>query len=357
MVGFMVKKLRMGQILNNLWLILVLFALGGFLCWKMGPGLFDLLKGPKRLTSESNLESMEGKYVSWEVKYPVDEYIETTKTTKINGVSTGTKKKSSSWLVIDYDRGICLSVEVPVKRFEEMDAQADIFYEFLEQETEMELDVDGIVVAGTLEVLEGEELSYFKQLASYAGLPVEAKVYHIGDGVIKGESKTNIYGLMAIGVFILLMGIFILVKTLKNSAGKLVDKYLESHPGITMERLESDFASAQEVSKVWVGKNWTFSAKLDELLFDNRQVVWVHTGSVRRGRNVNFYVWWYMIDGSEESVSLSSEKKCKAVMEKYNQFSHMLVGNNPEYGYMLQNDREAFLNMKYRSSGMEENMG
>ena len=64
-----------------------------------------------------------------------------------------------------------------------------------------------------------------------------------------------------------------------------------------------------------------------------------------------------MIDGSEESVSLSSEKKCKAVMEKYNQFSHMLVGNNPEYGYMLQNDREAFLNMKYRSSGMEENMG
>ena len=40
MVGFMVKKLRMVQILNNLWLILVLFALGGFLCWKMGrPGI------------------------------------------------------------------------------------------------------------------------------------------------------------------------------------------------------------------------------------------------------------------------------------------------------------------------------
>ena len=48
MVGFMVKKLRMGQILNNLWLILVLFALGGFLCWKMGPGLFRFAERPKK---------------------------------------------------------------------------------------------------------------------------------------------------------------------------------------------------------------------------------------------------------------------------------------------------------------------
>ena len=350
----MVKKLRMGQILNSIWLILFLAAMGGFFCWKMGPGFIDLLKGPTPLTAELDLESMEGKYVSWEAKYPVDEYMETTKMTKVNGVSTGTKKKGSSWLVIDYDRGICLSVEVPAKRFEEMDAQADIFYEFLEQETAMEIEGDGVMVAGTLEVLEGEALSYFKQLAGYAGLPVEAKVYHIGDGVVRGESKTNIYGLLAIGVFLLLIVIFLLAKILKNSAGKLVDKYLESHPGVTMERLESDFAAAQEVNKVWIGKNWTFSSKLDGLLFDNSQVVWVHSGSVRQGRSINFYVWWYMIDGSENSVSLSSEKKCKAVMEKYQQFSHILVGNNPEYGYMLRNDRDAFLNLKYRASGMDE---
>ena len=50
---------------------------------------------------------MEGRYVTWEVAYPVDEYMETTKTTKVNGVSTGGPKKyRSSWIVIDGDRGI-----------------------------------------------------------------------------------------------------------------------------------------------------------------------------------------------------------------------------------------------------------
>ena len=104
---------------------------------------------------------------------------------------------------------------------------------------------------------------------------------------------------------------------------------------------------------MWVGKRWTFSPKMgpdmQHLLFDNDQLIWVHTESVRSGRNVNFYVRWNLIDGSERQVSLSSEKKCVQVMEKYEQFAHVVVGNSAEYGYMLRNDREAFLNLKYRN--------
>ena len=152
----MVKKLRMGQIMDSLWIVLICLALSGFMLYKMGPGLIALIKGPELLTAEKDLAEMEGKYVSWEVKYPVDIYMETTKTTKVNGVSTGTKKHRTSWLVIDEDRGICLSIEVPAKRSNEMMAQSTKF--FAAMETETDVTGSGVQGAGSLEVLEGEEL-------------------------------------------------------------------------------------------------------------------------------------------------------------------------------------------------------
>ncbi|MDE6203995.1 MAG: hypothetical protein K2G19_11035, partial [Lachnospiraceae bacterium] len=191
----MLKKLRMGQIMDSLWIILCCLAFSGFMLWKMGPGLVALIKGAQPLTAGKELAEVEGTYVSWNVKYPVDVYMETTKTTKVNGVSTGTRKYRSSWLVIDEDRGICLSVEVPEKRYDEMLEQSDRFFDAIQAETD--ITDGGVEVAGSLEVLEGEELRYFKQVAGSYGLPVEDKVYHIRDGIVHGESKTNIYGISA----------------------------------------------------------------------------------------------------------------------------------------------------------------
>ena len=104
----MLKKLRIGQIMDTLWLFLVVAALSIFMLSHAGLSSITALMGPRPLKSDADLDEMTGKYVTWEVKYPVDEYMETTKTTKVNGVSTGTKKDRSSWLVLDEDRGICL---------------------------------------------------------------------------------------------------------------------------------------------------------------------------------------------------------------------------------------------------------
>ena len=344
----MLKKLRMGQIMNSIWIILIVLAICGFMFYKMGPGLIDLIKGATVLTKEKEMDDMLGEYVTWTVNCPLGEYVETMTTTKVNGVSTGTKKSSSSWMVFDEEREILLSVEINEKRYDEMDRQSDLFYSALNQNTEIK--GDGVTVTGTLEVLSGEKLRYFKQMADYAGFTVDSVVYNIGDDVIHGEKKTNILGITGIGVFLLLIVIFILIKMLKNSPKKLIGQYMEKHSGVTMEQLESDFEGAENVNKVWIGKKWTFSSKMEGFLLDNREVVWVHTETVRSGRSVNFYVWWNLIDGSAKSVSLSSEKSCKEVMEKYNWFDHILVGNNPEYGYLLKNDREKLLDIKYRAN-------
>ena len=332
--------------MDSLWLILIVGALGGFLLSQVGLSSITALKGSKPLTAEAELSEMVGSYVSWEVKYPVDEYMETTKTTKINGISTGTKKARSSWLVLDEDRGILLSIEVPSKRYEEMLDQSDLFFDALNMSAE--LPETGVTVSGSLEILEGEDLDYFKYAADYMELYMEPVVYHISDGWIHGESLTNIYGLTAIGSVLVLFALFILVKTLKDSAKKLTQEYLAANPGVTMEDLESDFAAAQEQAKVFIGRKWTFCAKLSKLILDNSQIIWVHTGSMRRGRSVNFYVWWEMLDGSTQKISMSSEKKCTSVMEAYSQFPHILTGNSSEYAYLLQNDREQLLGLKYR---------
>lgn len=344
----MLKKLRMGQIMNILWILLILLAICGFIFYKMGPGLLDMAKGATVLTEEKELEDMVGEYVTWTVNCPLGEYLETMTTTKVNGASTGTKKSGSSWIVIDENRGILMSVEVEAKRYDEIDRQSDLFYQAWEQDKE--LTGEGVAVTGTLEVLSGEELGYFRQAANSVGLTTDSVIYHIGDRVIRGEKKGNTLFIFGLGLILFLIIVFVIIKMMKNSPKKLIGQYIEKHPGVTMEHLESDFDAAENINKVWIGKKWTFSSKMGEFLFDNREVVWVHTETVRSGRNVNFYVWWNLIDGSAKSVSLSSEKKCTEVMEKYNRFAHILVGNNPEYGYLLKNDREKLLDIKYRAN-------
>ena len=342
--------MRIGQFMDILWIVALFWALAAAIFWKQHASVIGFFKGPVELTSESDWEEMTGEYISWEVKCPLGEYMETTKTTTINGASTGTKKSRSSWIVLDEEQGILLSVEVPVKRYDEIDAQCDRFYEAFEQTAEdSDIEIpEGILVAGTMEVLRGEELKYFRQAALTAGLPVEGNIYHIRDGIIYGAHDGNIWGTLLVGGILLLIPLLLLIKTMMNSAKKLIKKYLQEHPNITMEQLESDFAASEKVNQVWIGQNWTFSPKMKELLFDNQQLVWVHCGSVRMGKGVNFYVWWNLVDGSERKVSLSSLKKCTKVVEAYRRFPHVLVGSNPEYAYLLANDREALLDIAYR---------
>lgn len=343
----MFGKLRMGQIKNAIGAILFCAALGGFALWHMGLPCIKAIMGPKPLPAEAELSEMVGKYVSWEVQYPIDEYMETTKTTKVNGISTGTKTDRSSWLALDENRGICLSVEIPYKRYDEMAGQAEAFYDALE--LDKGLPETGVKVSGTLEILEGEDLSYYKRVAKQMDLYLDTDVYHISDGRIDGESLGTIYVIAAIGSLLALLGLYILIKTLKNSPGKLVNEYLAANPSVTLQELESDFASADQQGGVFVGRKWTFSAKLDSLILDNSQVIWVHADSQQSRYGITYYVLWEMLDGSTRKVILSSEKKCKALVNGYSGFSHIVTGNNPEYAYLFRSDREAFLNLKYHT--------
>ena len=343
----MLRKLRMGQIKSAIGLILFCAVLGIFMLCNTGASCITALMGAKPLPAEAEFSDLVGQYVSIEVQYPVDEYMETTKTTKVNGVSTVTKTDRSSWLALDEDQEICFSVEIPYKRYDEMVDQANAFYDALEQDKE--LPTTGVKVSGTLEILDGEDLGYYNSLARQMDLDSDETVYHISDGMIHGEKLSNVYGITGLGSIFVLFTLFILVKTLQDSPKKLINAYLAANPSVTMEHLESDFASANRQGNVYIGRKWTFSPKLDKLILDNSQVIWVHTSSRRYKQNITYFVLWEMLDGSTLQADQSSENQCTEIMQSYNQFSHIVTGNSPEYAYLLKNDKESFLNLKYQT--------
>lgn len=343
----MVRKLQIRELVNGSILMLFFLVVGLVMLWDVKFSAVDALRGAVTLTDEMDLAEMEGQYVSYEVKYPLGEYMEVTKTTKVNGISTGTKKDRSSYMVLDGERGVCLSVQVPVKLHSDMEDLTDRFY--LAFETGEDFPETGIVVTGSLERLEGEELGYFEEFMDYLGFPMESVTYQISDGMIHGNKMSNVYGLTAFGLVMVLIAWFLLFLALKDPVKKRVNRYLEQHPGVTMEQLEAEFASSEKIGCVWIGKNWTICSSLMEVVLTNSEIVWVHTGKERSGRNVSCYIYWNMIDGSELKASMS-EKKCKQVMERYTSYPHIVVGNNPEYGYLFQRDREAFLDLKYRQN-------
>lgn len=351
-MGDMLHKLRMGQIKSIFGLLLFFFGVGGLLLWYTDFGAITALLGARPLTEKDQLSEQVGKYVSWEAVYPLDEYMETVKTKKVNGVEKESGKESSSWIVLDMDRGILMSVEVPYKRYDEMKSQAEAFYDAAGQDKGALS--QGVKIKGSLELLDEEDQRYYNRAAggvqkSYTDA-ADAVVYHISDGKIHGRKLSDIYPITALAAFLILMGVLLLVLEIRKSPKKKLQEFLTANPSVTMEELEQDFAAADREGNVYIGRRWTFCATLDNFILDNSQVIWVHTSYEQFRQTVTHYVCWEMFDGSTQRATQPDEKRSKAVMKKYSQFSHIVTGNSSEYSFLLKSDRDAFLKMKYQSA-------
>lgn len=99
--------------------------------------IIDLVKGPIPLTAESNLEELEGSYVSWELKYPMGEFIEIKKKTRVRGYTSSPRRSRAGYVAFDPEREILIAVELPAKRDEEVEEQMDLFYEAMESGEEL----------------------------------------------------------------------------------------------------------------------------------------------------------------------------------------------------------------------------
>lgn len=160
------------------------------------------------------------------------------------------------------------------------------------------------------------------------------------------ESTTNIYGCSALALFFVVMGLFIVLKTLTNNVGKRVRRYMDAHPGVDMAQIDNDFEAAEQFGKIWVGQRWTYSLDLKDILADNESIVWVHSESERSRNRVLYYLCLGLADGCEMRAGADGSSLSQ-LMDMYKRFPHIVVGNEPEYAYLFKNKMQEFLDMKY----------
>lgn len=168
----------------------------------------------------------------------------------------------------------------------------------------------------------------------------------------KKQSMTNIYGMSALGLFFLLLALFIVGRKLSDSVGRRVRRYLESRPDVTEEQLDSDFTMAEKIGNLWIGRRWTFSHELRCVLLENEGIVWVFSEKERVKNNINYYLCFGLVSGKIERMRVR-EKDLTPLIERYGKNPRILAGNNPEYDYMFRNNLASFLNLKY-NAGTED---
>lgn len=163
------------------------------------------------------------------------------------------------------------------------------------------------------------------------------------------EPMSNIYGCCALSLFFIVIDITIVIRQLTHSVGKKVKLYLNANPDVTMKQLDSDFDDSEQIGNVWIGRKWTYSYDMDDIPVENDKIVLVYNETDRVKDKINYYLCLGLLDGKVARVSVS-ENKLPQLFRIYERFPRILVGNNPEYLYMYRNDRNALLDIKYRSN-------
>lgn len=341
----MVKKMTWAVRTPQICLGFVLLVIGYVMFAMMNFSVFDAIKGPVELTAEMSLQEMEGQYVSYEVKYPLGTYMEETVTKKVNGVSTGTSRSRLGYIVYDENRDDFLAVECAVKQEDEMEGLVDQFWAALDGQGDVA--ETGIVIKGSLELLMGEDLRYYKKNLGSVLDEVPESAYVITGGKIKGEKIGQIYGISALGVVIAVLGIALLAKSSSKEISRSVAAYLAANPQFKAEELEQDFAEAVKLGSIWVGKRWTFGMLSDKsAVHDNDSIIWVYPYSERSGKNTISKMGVVFLDGSFASAILSGGRTKKAMAE-YDRLGHIVTGNDVSYRNTLASGLSEFLALKY----------
>lgn len=162
----------------------------------------------------------------------------------------------------------------------------------------------------------------------------------------KTQSMDNIYFGSAMGLVMVILAIFMIVRQMSLSIGGQIKRYLASNPDVTMEQLEEDFASAMQYGSIWIGNRWTFSYDLKGLVFENAKLAWVYNEMDRDRRSVQYYLCLGDVNGRIVKTSVKQEHLVQ-IKDRYAQFPHVLLDNRAEYEPIYKNNLAAFLDIQY----------
>ena len=144
------------------------------------------------------------------------------------------------------------------------------------------------------------------------------------------ESRSLIFIMSGVGLLSLLIGLLSVIALFANPVSKQVDSYLAQHPGVTIDQLDQDFASARHIGTMWLGERWTFSHELRDLVMENKEIVRVYAWEELRHGSANMY-WFYLCmelaDGNKMRIKMDYHDLAQ-IIEWYGEYPDIIAENN-----------------------------
>ena len=313
--------------------------------------VFQLLKQPVKLQETTDYKSLKGEYVTFDVKYVIDQFAEET-----NDKGETTRQY---YMVYSEEDNIIFGISVSPKMDEEMTDKIDKTWEWLDGTTN---DVEGsITIKGTLEKMPYQIGTYFESTYNdmfEEGFDEMAQLYFINSGNIIANGDVTVTGACIwtiVAACVLIYMIYIIVYTMIGKHDKHIRKYLQKNPSVSMAQLDADFEKAQQISKdIYVGKHWTFYIQGRNIkILDNTKLVWAYH-YVRTGKHSVSELVTY--DVSRQYVSIpSSRKDGEKILEN---FSHnqpqIIAGYDKEIENMYYKDFNTLLDYRYNKYSQKD---
>ena len=304
--------------------------------------------GPKDLTGKTNLDygKYEGKYVEFEVKYVLDYYMEQiSKNTK-----TGSRRTTGyGYVIYNYDDDSCYAAYLPVSEKSTMDT-------LMKQGANALYGIEGtksIKVKGTLKKLSGTELKYYNEsienLEQYIPGITEAAVgFYVDSESVNRIPTVFIWIIYAVCLFGVIMIVMSAVRLATGSAEKQVNSFIQSHPGVTQEQIDSDMRGGANIANcVWAGERFTVWLEGVKIrILDNKKLVWAYYYRVTGKQNIS-QVLTFDIDKKKVPINISKENGEKLLGVYLQTQPQMVIGYKAEIEKQYKKDFNGFLNIAY----------
>ena len=325
--------------------------------------VFDLIRGPVEIDMTQDPAQYEGKWATTQVQNLLTDYVEHQTRTEYESGRTSTSTTGNSYIAFyaddDYETMTStwyyFSFYLPRRDQEKAYAMIDDTWAYWEDYSGAVEAPEPMKITGTWEKLEGQLLDYYVEtLEDDLGIMEDGDdifVAYTLDTSRVGGVKFTTFALVMIVCLVALIAVVIqAVRICTDGCGKTIARYVQENPGISMNQIEADFASAHQIGKdkVWIGRNWTVYITGTKVnIFANKDAVWAYyykrTG---RGGSVS-EMRVYMVGKKVHHIPVSEARAQEALAYYGAEQPQMVVGYSAELEKLFSRNFQDFLNLKY----------
>jgi hypothetical protein len=293
------------------------------------------------LTGDSDFEKMEGQYVHYVMKAPMD-YYETITDGDNNTV------RQYGYLVYDMDGAFFFGVMRPAKLETEMDAMIEQLWDYWYDEAESA--PKSVHIYGTLTEMDYQDSGFFDDCLDYYaeyGITADAKYYYIDEGYMSGENVSTAKVMTVIGMALIVFGIIFWLWGNK-SWDKNLKKYVEKHPEYSFSQLQAEIEGGRKFNNgnTVIGQRWIFQADSVIRIIETDQLCWGYYYH-RSGRNSVSQMRLYDALGKLYTIT-ASEKNTKEMLQYlYEQLPYIVVGFDKDWEKLFSKQKEQFFAIRY----------